>query len=104
MEFRVLESHEYPHIARLSWDDWNLEHVTKHGITVDEVEEVLSGSPEFRESYKGRLLAVGPTRSGSLVAVAIGPDPIEPHVYYPFSARPISNQDRRWYQGRKVGE
>jgi hypothetical protein len=58
----------------------------------------------YRESYKGRLLAVGPTRSGDLVTVALGPDPNEAGVYYVFSARPISKQDLRWYVNREGGE
>lgn len=104
MEYRVLSEPEYPYIKRLNWDDWNTEHVTKHGITLQEIEEVISGAPTFRETYQGRLLAVGPTRSGKLVTVVIGPDPVEPDVYYAFSARPISKQDLRWYLRSEGGE
>ena len=34
------------------WDDWNKNHIAKHGITINEIEEVCHGEHEARESYK----------------------------------------------------
>lgn len=29
-------------IGRLFWDEWNIEHISRHGVDKDEVEEVCS--------------------------------------------------------------
>ena len=30
-------------IRAVVWDDWNEEHIARHGVEVEEVEEVLAG-------------------------------------------------------------
>jgi hypothetical protein len=65
----------------LSWDEWNLEHIGKHRVRVEEVEEAAKGHPVFVESYKDRLLMVGPSASGRMLTVAIGEVPQKPGVY-----------------------
>ena len=92
---------EAPEIERLDWDDWNWEHVTKHGVTHDEVRESLTGETVARETYKDRFLVVGPTRSGRMLAVVIGPVPGQQGAFYTFSARPASRTERRYYRNAK---
>lgn len=82
----------------LSWDWWNRDHITKHEVAEEEVEEAIAGDPIFRAVRKGRLLVIGPTRRGRILAVVIGPVPGRSGLYYPFSARPASRQERRRYQ------
>src|SRR6476620_4979459 len=82
-------------IICLTWDDWNLEHITKHLVTPEEAEEVALGFPHFTETYKNRLLMTGPTRSGRFLTVVIGEDPNSPGVYYVFSVRSASRRERR---------
>ncbi len=41
---------------QLEWDDWNREHITKHGIRLEEVVEVLDGLTLVEESYKQRFV------------------------------------------------
>jgi uncharacterized DUF497 family protein len=95
---------EEPEIERLAWDDWNLEHITKHHVTRDEVEQVIAGETVARATYKNRYLALGRTRGGRLLAVVIGPEPGQPRVYYTFSARPASRAERRLFDELKEGE
>lgn len=80
---------------RLVWDDWNLDHIVKHAVTVSEVEEVVLRGQLVRETYKSRLQVIGPTATGRLLSVVVGAVPNEPAgVYYPFSARPASRKER----------
>jgi uncharacterized DUF497 family protein len=30
-------------IRRLHWDEWNREHIVKHGLTIAEIESLLTG-------------------------------------------------------------
>jgi uncharacterized DUF497 family protein len=102
----MTEFAEAPEVERLAWDDWNTAHVATHGVTRDEVEEAVAGETIARATYKNRILVLGPTRAGRMLAVVIGPVPNEPGAYYTFSARPASRQERRYYreQHEKGGE
>ena len=84
-------------IDRLAWDDWNRVHVREHGVTIDEVEEMIARRPAGRATYKGRTLLVGPTSAGRMLAVAVGPVPREEGAFYVFSARPASRKERRLF-------
>lgn len=90
-------------IDRLAWDDWNREHIAKHAVTPEEVEQVARGDPAVRETYKNRLQVIGPTRAGRMLAAVIGPVPDAPGTYYTFSARPASRQERRYHDQQKGG-
>jgi uncharacterized DUF497 family protein len=112
----MAEFEEAPEVDRLDWDAWNLEHITKHGITREQVEEAFaSGETIARATRKNRFLVLGPTQVGRLLAVVIGPlppsppppegeSPDEPGAFYTFSARPASRQERRYYRQQKGGE
>lgn len=101
----MAEFEEAPAVDRLDWDAWNLEHITKHGITREQVEEAIASSETIaRETRKNRFLVLGPTQAGRLLAVVIGPAPNEPGAFYTFSARPASRQERRYYRQQKGGE
>ncbi len=87
------------------WDDWNREHVKKHGCTVEDVKFVCSGDHVLiKESYKDRFVVAGPGPDGRFVTVVIGADPNgPPGTWYPFSARPSSKQEIRKYEQERAG-
>ncbi len=93
-----------PDVRRLHWDPWNVEHIAKHGIIREEIEEVIAGQVVFRDGYKGRPVGIGATLGGRMLAVVVGPVPEQPGVYYTFSARPASRQERRRYNEAAGGE
>ncbi|MGH2617309.1 MAG: BrnT family toxin [Thermomicrobiales bacterium] len=88
---------ESPEIERLDWDEWNSEHLAKHGVTREEVEDAIKADTVARATYKERFLVLGPTRAGRILAVVIGPVPGQPGAFYTFSARPASRTERRHY-------
>ena len=92
-----------PRIDRLHWDDWNRDHIAKHAVRPEEAEEVVAGDPIYRESYKNRLAVTGPTVAGRMLTVIVGAVPHEPTVFYVFSARPASRQERGEYRQQKGG-
>ncbi len=98
----MASSEEAPEVDRLDWDEWNIQHIAKHEITREQVEEAItSGETVARASRKNRFLVLGPTQAGRLLAVVIGPTPNEPGAFYAFSARPASRQERRYYRQQK---
>lgn len=94
---------EFPHVARLLWDDWNRDHISKHAVLPAEAQEVVSGNAMVRRTYKQRLQLIGPTLAGRMLSVIIGADPDQPGAYDVFSARPASRKERVPYLQAKGG-
>lgn len=90
-----------PRIDELEWDDWNLEHIQKHSVTVAEVADMIRGEATFQASYKNRILVIAPTSAGRMLSVTIGESPYQPYRWYVFSARPASRVERRAYMAAK---
>lgn len=74
------------------WNDWNLDHATKHGVSISDIEYVLRKyMPGF---YRGDRYAVrGQTRSGYWIQVVYIRDP-EGSVYV-IHARPMTDKEKR---------
>ena len=80
-------------VKGLIWDEWNKEHIAKHGISPEEVEEVCHGTYEVIASYRKRLLLLGKTKKGKLLAVVLSPEDRNlkfygNDIYYPITAFP----------------
>lgn len=93
-------------VQRLIWDDWNVPHIGRHDVTPEEVEAVCHGEPVlYRRSYKDRLMLLGETSAGDVLAIVIGPVPEAPAgTYYAFTARPANRSERRDYNQLKGGQ
>ena len=83
-------------VRRLIWDAWNAGHIARHNVAPAEVEEVCHGQHILRQAYEGRLMLIGPTQLGRMLAVVLEPELEE--VYYVVTARPASRRERRLYQ------
>jgi len=90
-------------VRRLNWDEWNIAHIARHGVTQADVELICHNDPlEYRQSYKDRLVVLGQAANGRVMAVIIGPAPDEPPgIYYVFTARPADRTERRYYHEQK---
>ena len=91
-------------IRDLIWDEWNVAHIARHRVTPAEVIELCQKDPVFRDSYRGRILVIGPTRSGRMLMAALDPEPGQEGVFYPVTAHPASRKERRRYREAKGGE
>ena len=72
-------------------------HISAHQVSPDEVEELCQGPYIDGEAKKGRIILIGPTSRGRMLAAILDPEP-EAGVYYPVSARAASRKERRQYQ------
>lgn len=73
----------------LIWDDGphgNVAHIAEHGITTDEVREVLKDHATERDTSRssGQPLAMGWTRRGRFLVVV--DEQIDAHTVYPLTA------------------
>ena len=83
-------------VDRLVWNNENIAHIARHKVIPDEVEEVCHGQHIVRRTYNDRFLLIGPTESGRMLAVVLGPTK-KKNCYYPVTARPASDKEIRLY-------
>lgn len=79
-------------INRILWDldddaDGNVQHIADHGITIDEVEEVLYVAEDVIASHSsGRPITFGATSTGRFLAVVFEVVEEQPLAVYPVTA------------------
>lgn len=87
-------------IKKLVWDKYNVDHIKKHNVTVDEVEEAVRNIITHKKAKLGRYLIM--SRVGSrIISVAVSKQ--KAGVYYPATARDSAKKERRIvYEKEKV--
>ncbi|MCY2988046.1 MAG: hypothetical protein NTY19_09310 [Planctomycetota bacterium] len=79
-------------IRQIIWDldedaDGNVQHIAEHGITVEEVEDVLCAAEEVVASHSsGRPITFGEASTGKYLAVVFEVVEEEPLAVYPVTA------------------
>ena len=82
-------------IEQVVWDleddpDGNVQHIAEHGLSVDEVEDVLYAAEDVLVSQSsGRPITFGETRTGRRIAVVIDVIDEDPFAVYPVTAYEI---------------
>ncbi len=94
------------YLYEVIWKDRFVDKIAeKHGVTTDEVEEILFSEPLIRLAERGRVkgedlyLAYGQTTAGRYLVVFF----IRKHrtAALPISARNMTQSERRYYGGQK---
>ena len=80
----------------LIWDEWNIEHIARHGVTRDEAMEVCSNGFIVLRSYAGRFIIVGQSTDGRALSIVVEPE--DEWKYYVVTARSASRKERRIYR------
>lgn len=88
-------------IGRLVWDPGNIAHIARHQVTPREVEEACHGEHILRMAYGGRIMVIGPTNAGDMIAVVL--EPVGDDAHFAITARPASRKERRLYREEKGG-
>ena len=89
-------------VQHLVWDEWNIDHIAHHGVEPKQVKEVCHGDHVIRETYGGRLMIIGQTKDGKLLAIVLAPK--DKGVYYPVTAYVASGKLRHIYYLEKGKE
>jgi uncharacterized DUF497 family protein len=88
--------------VEIIWDldddpDGNVQHIAEHGITVEDVQDVLS-DPDASEAESwssGRSIMFGETTDGRYIAVVWELAFDDPRTIYPVTAYPVTKPRRR---------
>lgn len=89
-------------IRAVIWDEWNEEHIARHEVIPEEVEEVLVGTfarPFIQRARQDSYRALGQTAEGRYLAVFFALR--APGYIYPITARDMDLKERKAYQRRK---
>lgn len=86
--------------AGCRWNEWNLSHATKHGVTVAEIESVVrSGRREYVGDGKYRV--VGRGAGGRWVQAVYVLDPEPEKTVYVIHARPLDKPGEKRRERRR---
>jgi uncharacterized DUF497 family protein len=80
------------------WNEWNIEHVARHGVTPEAAEEVVQAatSPYPRRIADDKLLVWAASQQGELLQVIFVLD--EDGSIFVLHARPLTERERRRYR------
>ena len=82
-----------------NWDEWNVEHIARHGIEPHEAEAACrSEGAVVRRSREGRYVVYGRTGAGRYVLVVLRSQ--AQGVARIITARDMTERERRFYQQR----
>jgi len=82
----------------VEWDEESEEHIWRHQVDPEEVEEVLQGFTIIRRTRKKRYLVLGQTFSGRYLAIVVGRK--RSGKYRVVTARDMKGSERSYYKRR----
>lgn len=85
-------------IEELEWDDWNIEHITKHGVTPQEVEDVCFGFHISQRVGERRYVLSGQSSAGKYLNVVV--EKIREPRFRPITAFEMSDNYKWRYKKR----
>jgi uncharacterized DUF497 family protein len=89
-------------IRKLIWESWNIAHIARHDVTINEVEDVCHGNYITSQTYKGRIRVVGPTSTGRMLTIILAPR--EEWAYYVVTAHNANTGEKLRYNELKGKE
>lgn len=83
------------------WNDWNIDHIARHGVTPDEAELVVRGAkrPFPRRIDDDKWLVWGRGNGGRFVQVIFVED--DDDTVFVIHARPLTDREKRRYRRRR---
>ncbi len=84
-------------VETLVVDEHRVDHIARHGVSLDEVVEVVSGDYVYIRGRGDRWLLIGKTEQARFLTVVVGERPGR-NTYGLVTARPSSREERSLYR------
>ena len=68
-------------VNKLIWDDWNKNHIRKHGVGIVDVEVACWQKNKAKKSFRERLILTGKTLGGKKIKIVLSPEDKEGKRY-----------------------
>jgi len=88
-------------IQKITWDQETVDHISRHGVAPEEVEQLLfseNDEPIIMRGKQNKYLAYGKTDSGRLLLIVWVTRYKKTHV---ITARDMSKKEKQFYRKRK---
>lgn len=80
-------------IQNLIWDEWNIEHIARHNVEPNEVEEVCKNKHSFTRGRQNTYRVIGQTQGGRYLTVIVA---VRGNGnFYPVTARDSDKWERK---------
>ena len=88
-------------IESLYWDDANISHIARHGLSSVDIEDVCFGEHISFRGQRRRYILYGKTENGNMIMVVL--ERVFGHVFRPITARAMTEKEKHNYR-KKVGD
>jgi uncharacterized DUF497 family protein len=84
------------------WNDWNVEHIARHGVSPEEAEGAVRGarSPFPRKIEEDKWLVWGKGKGGRYLQVVFVVDDPQESIYI-IHARPLNEREKRQFRRKQ---
>lgn len=82
-------------IRKLVWDEWNIEHIARHNVEPEEVEQVCISKNLFERGRDGTYQVTGQTETGRYLTIILV---LRRNGFYPVTARDASDTERKRFK------
>ena len=88
-------------IRKLFWDDWNIDHIIRHAVRPEEIEQLCLSEKILLSKASGtKIRVIGKTAGGRYLTVFLGPR--EKQSFYVVTARDSTLKEKRLFQRRLI--
>lgn len=87
-------------ISELVWDEFNSNHINKHGVSKTEIYEACQNILYTGGAKFGRISIVAQTESGRYLTIILAYKSYD--SYYPVSARDANKKEKEYDQNSKI--
>ena len=87
---------------KFGWNEWNEQHIARHGVGKAEAEEVIDNARPPYPTYRGegKYLVWGPGPGGRLLQVVFLLD--EEGTIYVIHSRPLTDREKQHFRRRRT--
>ena len=86
-------------IEEFEWNNWNIEHIAKHAVSSQEVEEACYRRPLIKKSKDGLYLVYGQTYTGRYLLIVLKYK--SQSLVYVITAREMTRSEQKLFLSRR---
>ncbi len=87
------------YITGFEWNEWDIEHITKHNVTPQEVEEACYNQPISRRTKDGLYIVYGQSDAGRYLFIVVRYK--ASGLIYVITARTMNRNEQRYYHKQR---
>lgn len=86
-------------IRKLVWDEWNIDHIARHNVEPEEVEQACMSKNVFTKAKSGLYRLIGQSNDGRYLTILLAPR--FGSSFYPVTARDSDKKEKRRLKNEK---